>query len=102
MGLTPAVLQLVRGNALKADVVLHLKKAGGVDMDWLEADAANPTYDQTVTIDTGEGIPAWAVTSLGPVPTDSAKTTSIAETTPHAPANSRRQIDTQTPRARSD
>lgn len=54
---TPAVRALVRGNALKTDVVLHVKKAGELDMDWLDAAALNPTYEQTVTIDTGEGSP---------------------------------------------
>ena len=57
-GLTPAVRALVRGNALKTDVVLHVKKAGELDMDWLEAAAANPTYEEVVTLDTGETAPA--------------------------------------------
>lgn len=85
-GLTPAVRALVRGNALKTDVVLHVKKAGELDMDWLEAAAANPTYDQTVTIDTGEGIPTPVATTPEPAPTDSVETPNIEETTPPPPS----------------
>ncbi len=52
-GFTAAVRAVVKGNALKTDVVLHAPKAGELDMDWLERAVTSPTYDMTVMLDDG-------------------------------------------------
>lgn len=63
-GIRTAVHALVRGNALKADVTLYVKKAGELDMEWLERVATNPTYEQAVSLAIGG--------SSGAVPEDRA------------------------------
>ena len=86
-GLTPAVRALVRGNALKTDVILHVKKAGELDMDWLDLAAANPTYEQIVTLDTGEGAPARAATHAEPTSSGQGIAATETEPTPPPPSD---------------
>lgn len=55
-GSQATVRAMVRGNELKCDVVLYVKKAGELDMDWLATQAANPTYEVPVSLAPSEHV----------------------------------------------
>ncbi len=82
---TPVVRALVRGNALKTDVVLQVKKAGELDMEWLGAAALDPAYEQTVTIDTGEGPGPSVDAAQEPATAVQTPSSGVAESQPPPP-----------------
>lgn len=77
-GFATVVRGVVKGNLLKADVVLRAQKAGELDMGWLEQAVTSPTYELTVMLDDGTA----AVNPSETEPEAAAQTEANAEAEP--------------------